>query len=188
MRSRLAAGSSFSLALLDRGEGLDLHQEIAAGQLRHGDRRALRRRRAEIALAQIGVFVEFGGLCDIADVNTMSLAVAPPAPRHASTFFPTCSICARISPLPTTLPAASRATCPATTTQCPPSRSATLVVGGEAAQGGPTMTGSDNSVTACQLASARLMYSSAFSRHTCSQYWLCVKYSLASTMGQASGS
>src|ERR1700730_3816264 len=67
MRSRLAAGSSFSLALLDRGEGLDLHQEVAAGQLRHGDRRALRRRRAEIALAQIGVFVEFGRLCDVAD-------------------------------------------------------------------------------------------------------------------------
>jgi len=63
----------------------------------------------------------------------MSLGVAPPASRHAPTFLPTCSICARRSPLPTTSPTASRATCPATTTQCPPSRSATLVVGGEAA-------------------------------------------------------
>jgi hypothetical protein len=35
--------------------------------LRHGDHRALRRRRAEIALTQIGVFFEFGGLGDVAD-------------------------------------------------------------------------------------------------------------------------
>src|SRR5437762_14198442 len=34
---------------LDRGEGLDLHQEIGVGQLWDGDGRALWRRRAEIA-------------------------------------------------------------------------------------------------------------------------------------------
>src|SRR5436190_19363292 len=97
-----------------------------------------------------------------------SLTVAPPALRHAPTFL--------------------RATCPATTTQCPPSRNATLVVGGDAVQGGPTMTGSGRSATDCQLASARLMYSSAFSRHTFRQYWLCVRYSLPSTIAHASGS
>ena len=38
-------------ALSDLGEGFDLHQEIRVSQLRDGDRRTLRRRRAEIALA-----------------------------------------------------------------------------------------------------------------------------------------
>ena len=52
---------------MDCGEGLDLHQEIGVGQLRDGDGRALRRSRAEIALPQIGVFVEFGRLCDVTD-------------------------------------------------------------------------------------------------------------------------
>src|SRR5215831_5470656 len=54
-------------ALLNLGEGLDLHKKIRTIQLRHGNRRALRRRRAKIALTQIGVFVEFDRLCDIAD-------------------------------------------------------------------------------------------------------------------------
>jgi len=34
--------------------------------MRHWERRTFRRRRAEIALAQIGVFVEFDRLCDVA--------------------------------------------------------------------------------------------------------------------------
>jgi hypothetical protein len=48
------------------GECLDLHQKIWANQLRHWQRRTFRRRRAEIALAQFGIFVEFDRLCDIA--------------------------------------------------------------------------------------------------------------------------
>jgi len=66
----MPAGVARSLrvtALSDLGEGFDLHQEIRVGQLRQADRRALRRRRAEIALAQIGIFVEFDRLCDVAD-------------------------------------------------------------------------------------------------------------------------
>ena len=43
------------------------HQEIRVSQLRDGDHRTVRRRRAEIALAQIGVFVEFRGRRDMAD-------------------------------------------------------------------------------------------------------------------------
>src|SRR5262245_46793998 len=54
-------------ALSYLGESLDLHQKIWASQLRHGNRRTLRRRRTEITLAQIGVFVEFDRLCDVAD-------------------------------------------------------------------------------------------------------------------------
>jgi hypothetical protein len=54
-------------ALSNLGEGLDLHQEIRVGQLRDGDRRTPRRGRAEVAPAQIGVFVKLRELCDIAD-------------------------------------------------------------------------------------------------------------------------
>ena len=57
---------SWRPALSNLGEGLDLHQKIRANQLRHWERRTFRRRRAEIALAQIGVFVEFDRLCDVA--------------------------------------------------------------------------------------------------------------------------
>jgi hypothetical protein len=52
-----------------------------------------------------------------------------------------------------------------TTTQWPPPRSATSVEGGDAAQGGPSVTGSARSLTAAQFASARLMYSAEFWRH-----------------------
>src|SRR5215472_12075358 len=103
----------------------------------------------------------------------MSLTEAPPPARQAPTFLPTCSICAFSSPLPTTLPASSRGSCPATTTQYPPSRNATLVVGGEAAQGGPTISGAGNLFTAGQSRSACLMCSAAFSRHCCREYLLC---------------
>src|SRR5690242_14321561 len=44
----------------------------------------------------------------------MSARVAPAASRQALMFSPTCWICARMSPLPTQLPLASRASCPAT--------------------------------------------------------------------------
>ena len=54
-------------ALLGGGEGVDLHEVVGAGQLRHRHDRAPRRRRAEITLPQIGVFVEFGGLCHVTD-------------------------------------------------------------------------------------------------------------------------
>src|SRR5277367_1333434 len=118
----------------------------------------------------------------------MSLTAAPPALRHASTFLPTCSICACISPLPTTLPAASRATCPPTTSQCPPSRSATNTVGGEATQGGPMMTGSGRCATTDQYLSALLMLSAAFWRQILSTLVVCVRYSLPSTIAQAWGS
>ena len=55
------------LLLLDRREGLDLQQQVRAGQLRRAYRRALRRRWAEIAREQIGIFVEFGGRRDVVD-------------------------------------------------------------------------------------------------------------------------
>lgn len=48
--------------------------------------------------------------------------------------------------------------------QWPPPRSATSVEGGDAAQGGPRITGSARSLTAAQFASARLMYSAEFWR------------------------
>jgi hypothetical protein len=53
--------------LRNLGEGFDLHQQIGVGRLRHRDDRAVRRRRAEITLPQIGVFVELGGLFNVAD-------------------------------------------------------------------------------------------------------------------------
>src|SRR5258707_13079462 len=96
----------------------------------------------------------------------MSLTVAPPALRQALTFLPTCSICARISPLPTTLLTSSRATCPPPATQCPPSRSATLVVAGEEAQGGPTISGAANFLPASPSWHPCLIGPAAFSRHT----------------------
>src|SRR5882757_6262964 len=46
--------------LLDRRDGLDLQQEVWTGQLRREDCSTLRRRRAEIARQQIGVFLEVG--------------------------------------------------------------------------------------------------------------------------------
>src|SRR5215831_6266100 len=55
------------LWLVDLGERLDLHQQIGVCRLRHRDDSAVRRRRAEVTLAQIGVFIEFGGLFDVAD-------------------------------------------------------------------------------------------------------------------------
>src|SRR6516164_1929260 len=54
-------------ALSNLGEGLDLHKKIRASQLLRGDCRTLRRRRAEITLPQIGVSIEFDGLCNVAD-------------------------------------------------------------------------------------------------------------------------
>ena len=54
-------------ALLGGGERLDLHEVFGADQLRHRHDRAVRRRRAEVVPAQIGVFIEFSGLCHITD-------------------------------------------------------------------------------------------------------------------------
>ena len=100
------------------------------------------RRWAEIACAQFGVFLEFGGVFDLADCEDDVVDRRAAGIETGVDIFADLLDLARRSPLPTILPASSRATCPPTTTQYPPSRSATLVVGGEEAQGGPTMAGS----------------------------------------------
>src|SRR5207247_10903609 len=58
-------------------------------------------------------------------VFTISPSVAPAAARAALMFSPTWRIWARMSPLPTTLPARSRASCPATNTRRRPSTATT---------------------------------------------------------------
>src|SRR4051794_7454267 len=54
-------------ALSNLGEGLNLHQKIRSSQSRRRDSCTLGRKRAEIVLAQINVFVEFERLRDVAE-------------------------------------------------------------------------------------------------------------------------
>ena len=98
-------------------------------------------------MAQIGVFVEFDRLCDVADrknyvLDRRAAAIEAGTDVLANLFDLACR-----SPLPTTLPPSSRATWPPTATKWPPSRNATLVVGGEVAHGGPTISGAGKSLT-----------------------------------------
>jgi hypothetical protein len=81
---------------------------------------------AEIAGEHVGVLFERVRIGYVGRVKTMSDAFAPTASRLADDI---AGLVARDLPGDAT-------------TQCSPSHSATLVVGGEAAQGDPTMTGS----------------------------------------------
>src|SRR5438477_13043776 len=119
----------------------------------------------------------------------MSDLPAPAAVRQASMFLPTCSICARMSPLPTSLPPTSSAIWPATISSRLPSAVVITTVGDSPRQGGPTTTGSVWPLTYFQASSACLILSGAFSFHPSHSGPLpCDRYSLSSTIVQTSGS
>ena len=97
---------------IDDGDGLDLDHEIGSGETGNADGRAGRGRHPEIAHADVGALLELVKVGD-KGVGLDDIGPGGAALRHRSRFWNVCSICARMSPLPTQLPSMSRANWPA---------------------------------------------------------------------------
>src|SRR5208282_459062 len=173
---------------MEGGDRLDLDQEIRVRGQRHLVHGAARRFGAEIARQHIGVLFEPVHVSDVGPRQEDGRTFAPAASRQAWIVLPTCSICARISPLPTTFPCLSTATCPPTRRRRPPSLNEITTEGGRPRHGGPTIAGSAWVFTVNQFSLPVPILAAAFWRHVSSERVVWVRYSLPSTIAQAWGS
>ena len=112
IRARLT--TAYRRLIVDNCDRLDLDHRVGIGQAADLDRRRGRRRRAEIPHPHVGVLGELLvvgdegiGLDDVGESGAGGF-------ETVLMFSPTCWIWARMSPLPTQFPRASRANCPAT--------------------------------------------------------------------------
>src|SRR5262249_8859099 len=108
-RAAAPASARTRLSGIDDGDGLDLDHEAGSGETGDADGRAGRGRHPEVAHSEVRALLE---LVEVGNKGVGLDDVGPSGAGRLQTLvevLDACSICARMSPLPTQLPSMSRA-------------------------------------------------------------------------------